>query len=144
MTSKSLRKREPVGWGLFNGRRSATLITLLTLLVLVSLINCQDKKKDIIIEKPPGIIYGFVSDSITSAPIESAAISPFDTNHSDVIPEYTDSLGHYRLPLMPDPNVPVYCLKTGYKTQARNFVIVSDESTHSDFLMVPGDTSAPR
>ncbi len=140
----SMRNRGSVVGGLSTDHGKSKMIALLTSLVLAALMNCKDKNKDIIIEKPPGIIYGFVSDSITSAPIESAAISPYDSNYSVVNPEYTDSLGHYRLPLMPAINVPVYCLKPGYKSQARNFAVVSNESTHSDFLMVPGDTSAPR
>jgi hypothetical protein len=101
-------------------------------LIFISLLNCGDKK--VVVETPPGILYGNVIDSLTSAPIVNAAVYPYNINSA---PKYTDSTGYYAFPLMPVNGVNVTCLKPGYISKSAQCNIVSSESTRVDFQIAP-------
>jgi hypothetical protein len=109
----------------------AALILIAIALVFSSMATCS---KDKIVETAPGKVYGVVTDSITSAPIESAAIYPYDIGSA---PKYTDSTGYYALPLMPANNVIIFCLKGGYVEKSSRCNITSSESTRVDFQIAP-------
>jgi hypothetical protein len=107
------------------------LILFIMAAVLSAMITCS---KDKIVETAPGKVYGVVTDSITLAPIESAAIYPYDIGSA---PKYTDSTGYYALPLMPVTGVNVLCLKGGFVEKTRQCNIIASESTRVDFQIVP-------
>ncbi len=111
---------------------TAFMFSIVAALIIVSLFNCSDKK--IITETPPGILFGIVTDSVTSAPIESAAVYPYNINS---VPKYTDSTGYYAFPLTPVNGVNVTCLKPGYIGKSSLCNIVSAESTRVDFQIAP-------
>lgn len=105
---------------------------------IAALIKCGDDK--IIVETAPGVIYGYVSDSVTTAPVESASIYAYDTSDAHSPATYTDSVGHYRVPIMPTDRISIFVVKAAYITQVRQHAVVSSESTRSDFFMVPADS----
>jgi hypothetical protein len=113
-----------------SGGKSVVALIILLAAVLSIIVTC-DKGK--IVEPTPGILYGLVVDSITSVPIESAAIYPYDISS---VPKYTDSTGYYALPLMAATGVTIICQKTGYDGQIKQGTIVASESTRVDFHLV--------
>jgi hypothetical protein len=107
------------------------LILLITAVIVSAMVTCS---KDKVVETLPGIVFGIVTDSLSAAPIESAAIYPYDIGSA---PKYTDSTGYYALPLMPVTVVNLLCLKGGYVEKTRQGTVIASESTRVDFQIVP-------
>jgi hypothetical protein len=89
-----------------------------------------------IVEPPGGYIGGTVIDSLTSQPISGAMIGP-DSLFGEPWTT-TDSLGRYvAFAGFPGIHRWAYCGSEGYRTQAREHSVVSEETTVVDFKLLP-------
>jgi len=94
--------------------------------------GCQDNTTT---EKPGGYVAGFVTDSVTTAPIYEAWVS-LDTIY-DSPQVLTDSTGYYILDTgFPVTRKSLYCGKSGYLTQAKEFSVSSRDTALVDFRLV--------
>jgi hypothetical protein len=86
------------------------------------------------VEPPAAVIYGFVTDSITSAPVESAGLySDSLLSHSGAI---TDSNGYYRWPtLLEDGRI--YCFRDEYRMEYFDYQCAHGESILVNLTLVP-------
>ena len=112
-------------------RHSIVTIMILLSVAAILFFACG---KDKAVVTSPGILFGVVTDSVTSIPLADVAIYPYDINST---PKFTDGQGYYSLPLMPVANLTVTCQKTGYTSQISHCDIVSSESTRVDFRLAP-------
>ncbi len=109
---------------------SVILIVLGGLLVF----GCE---KDVIVEHPPAVIFGTVTDSVSNSVVESVWItwdSTVDTANANL--ESTDSLGRYRMVSMSE-NGWIYCTKPGYHQLSIEYNATRGESTFLPLSLVP-------
>lgn len=107
------------------------------LLVFLLAIRCADERDRIIVEPPPGVLYGSVLDSVSNQPLEAwiGTDSTLDTTYINFA--YTDSSGYYRLIIFPARGGILYCGMDGYSTQMKDFHVAEGESTRIDFKLIP-------
>jgi hypothetical protein len=91
-----------------------------------------------IYEPPAGYIGGTVIDSLTSEPIQGALVGPDSLFAEPSVMATTDSLGRYvSLAGFPGIHRWAYCVCEGYRTQAKEHSVVSNETTIVDFKLLP-------
>lgn len=107
-------------------------------IVTLTAIICACGGPGPLVEPPAGYIGGTVIDSLTSEPIRGALVGP-DSLFAEPSPfATTDSLGRYvALAGFPGIHRWAYCVCEGYRTQAREHSVASDETTTVDFKLLP-------
>jgi hypothetical protein len=103
---------------------------LLSVMSILIFTNCGSDKG----ESRAGYLAGTVTDSITDMPLVGAwlgADSSFDSND-----KLTDSLGEFSIAGFPSSG-DLFCGHDGYRTQMKDYQIISDETTFVNFRLEP-------
>lgn len=116
-----------------NARVKNIIVILILLVLLVLLLSACDK--EVVIGHKTLSFSGFVTDSITGMPVDSAIISLNDSINGAIW--FTDSSGYYIGVGFPGSQIQTfYVQKTSYDTQSRN-IVLNRNLTNINFKMIP-------